>query len=80
MTWLEYKKQLQKQMNDYIDYLPLIKHNRSEFQTEIMTFKLLDEIQFLKLKIMHINRMTREKQNAYVELKKEKVKSKIYQE
>lgn len=67
-------------MNDYIDYLPLIKHNRSEFQTEIMTFKLLDEIQFLKLKIMHINRMTREKQNAYVELKKEKVKSKIYQE
>jgi len=78
MNWLNYGSELQKQMDSYIDYLPTIKNDPylSNFEVQVMTFKLLDEIQFLKLRIMQINRMSREKQHAYVEFRKYKIKSK----
>lgn len=66
-------------MNHYIDYLPFIKNeeNLSQFEIEIFTFKLLDEIQNLKLKITQLSRINYERQLSRVEFKKEKLSSKI---
>lgn len=50
MTFLTQKTRLTKQMNLYIQYLGFCT-NENE------TFKLLDEIQFLKFKIEKISRM-----------------------
>lgn len=60
MNNLKYKRELENQMYLYIAYLPEITFDnpeRTKQETETMIFKLLDEIQFLKLRILQINRM-----------------------
>lgn len=60
MNNLKYKRELETQMYLYIAFLPAITFDnpeRTKQETETMIFKLLDEIQFLKLRILQINRM-----------------------
>lgn len=60
MNNLKYKRELETQMYLYIAFLPTIKFEpnvNTKQETETMIFKLLDEIQFLKLRILKINRM-----------------------
>lgn len=51
MTFVTYKARASRQLMLYVNYLPYCE-NESEL------FKLLNEIQILKLKIEKINRMT----------------------
>lgn len=60
MNFLKYRRELETQMYLYIAFLPTISFDcpeRTKQETETMIFKLLDEIQFLKLRILQINRM-----------------------
>jgi len=60
MNHLKLRRELENQMYLYIAFLPTINFDnpeRTKQETETMIFKLLDEIQFLKLRILQINRM-----------------------
>lgn len=74
MNYLNYRRQLEKQMYLYIEFLPFIKEdeNYSKKERETMTFKLLDEIQFLKLRIQKIDRMNVCQASGLVVFKRER--------
>lgn len=60
MNHIKYKRELETQMYLYIAFLPTIKHEpnvNTKEEVELSIFKLLDEIQFLKLRILQISRM-----------------------
>ncbi len=61
MNWINYRTKIEKQMLLYIEFLPFLEAEFDGFykkEIEKQRFKLLDEIQFLKLQIQKIDRMT----------------------
>jgi len=60
MNHIKYRRELENQMYSYINFLPVIKSEYPDYspqQIQNITFLLLDEIQFLKLRILQIDRM-----------------------
>lgn len=61
MNWISHRNRLEKQMLLYLDFLPFLQQELAGFgkkEIEKQRFKLLDEIQFLKMQIQRIDRMT----------------------
>lgn len=80
MNHIKFKKELENQMYNYINFLPHIKSEYPDYspqQIERLTFLLLDEIQFLKLRIFQINRMNISQAYSPVNFVKDKITAKI---
>lgn len=61
MNWIYHRNKIEKQMLLYIDFLPFLSDEMQGYnakEIEKQRFKLLDEIQFLKLQIQRVDRMT----------------------
>lgn len=63
MNHTTFRNQIEKQLILYIKFLPTIPielGNRKNYLVKSTTFKLLDEIQILKFKIMKYDQMTQQ--------------------
>jgi hypothetical protein len=80
MNHITHRNRLEKQMFKYINFLPLA---QSDYQINKIynqsnpTFMILDEIQYLKFKIMQINQMTSSKAIEDIHFKEYIFKSSI---
>jgi len=64
----------------YIQFIPTITFEpnvRTKEETETMIFKLLDEIQFLKLRILQLNRMNVNQAYSQVPFVKNRITAKL---